>query len=209
VEERLRGIAAGRPGPGLRFRPQRRFCSGAANSRWRCRISALPETCRRQGEVLNRQLLPGSTRWEDKAQALKYFRLGGNASVPGYRIASALAGQLKRQGRADGLSLSIAVRSWATEASGPASRPGQHRRSSGSAFSADRRRAAGAHRHGLFDEAAAAAGGRKTGPASAPATSTLEIIESLLYYQQNRYFLAFSKFRGNSAFWKAYACPIS
>jgi len=209
VEERLRRIAAESPlAPGLYFDLAQILLGRGEFSLALPYFERYLETCREQGEDYWKTvwlLAWIHYRQDDKEQALTYFRLGGGASVPGYRIASrywqgkledgkipALTGYpfsyyaVKVLGGKDGfkdLHLGFLA--------GIDDPPGQR-------FLRIVEELLVLSRHGLWDEAAAAAHWAKNEPGlGAGDLNLLKIIESLLYYRQNHYFLAFSKFRNN------------
>ncbi len=144
-------------------------------------------------------------RQDDKEQALKYFRLGGGATVPGYRIASRYWQGKLEDGKTPALT-GYPFSYYAVKVLGDKNGfkdlhlgflaglddpPGRR-------FLEIVEELQVLARHGLWDEAAAAALWAKNEPGlGAGDLNLLKVIESLLYYQQNHFFQAFSKFRGN------------
>ncbi len=144
-------------------------------------------------------------RQNDRQQALDYFRLGSAASVPGYRIASRYWQAKLEDGKAPAMA-AYPFSYYAVKVLGGREAfkdlhlgflagiddpPGQR-------FLAIVEDLKVLARYGLWEEAAAAVHWAKNDPALGPGDlNLLRLIESLLYYQQNRYFTAFSKFRGN------------
>ncbi len=154
-------------------------------------------------------------RRDDREQALKYFRLGSGASVPGYRIASRYwQGKLE-----DGKTPAMTAYPFSYYAvrvlGGGDGFKGLHQNflagiddPPGPRFLAVVADLKVLARQGLWDEASQAIHWAKDDPGLGSCDrNLLKIIESLLYYQQNRYFLAFSKFRGNFRFLESVHLP--
>ncbi len=144
-------------------------------------------------------------RQDDKAQALKYFRLGADSPVPGYRIASRYWQAKLEEGAPPELE-AYPFSYYAVKVLG--GREGfkdLHLDFLGGLDDPPGKRfleivenlkvLAG---RGLWPEAAEAVHWAKRDPQlGAGDLNLLKVIESLLYYRQNQYFLAYNKFRGN------------
>ena len=219
VEDRLRRIAAGsRLAPGLLFDLGQILLGRREFSLALPYFERYLETCVEPDEDYWKTvwlLAWIHYRQDDKEQALKYFRLGSAATIPGYRIASsywqaklednqipALKGYpfsyyaVKALGDRDGFK-DLHLDFLAGIDDPPGSR-----------FLEIVGELQVLASHGLWDEAADAALWAKNEPGlGAGDLNLLKIIESLLYYQQNHYFLAFSKFRGNFRFLEGVHLP--
>jgi hypothetical protein len=154
-------------------------------------------------------------RQDDKERALAYFRLGGDSTVPGYRIASRYW-QYKLENGAQPQLAGYPFSYYAVKVLGDKESfknlhlgflcgiddPPSHR------FLEIVEDLKVLARNGLWDEAAEAIHWAKGDPGlGACDLNLLKIIESLLYYQQNHYFMAFDKFRGNFRYLESVRLP--
>jgi len=147
-------------------------------------------------------------RQDDKQGALRYFRLGSASPVPGYRIASRY--WLAKLEEGPGAEMTrypfsyYAVRGLESQGSfkdphqefllGIDDRPGAR-------FLDIVKDLNVLVEHGMLGEAAEAIHWAKSDPLLAAGDlNLLKVIESLLYYRQKQYFMAYSKFRGNFRF---------
>ena len=144
-------------------------------------------------------------RRSEREEALKYFRLGGDSPVPGYRIASRYW-QAKLEEAAPPPLHAYPFSYYAVKALGTPDGfrdlhqgflkglddpPGERFLS----IAADLEVLA---RRGLWAEAAEAVHWAKRDPGLRPGDlNLLKLIESILYYRQNQYYAAFTAFRGN------------
>ncbi len=154
-------------------------------------------------------------RRDDKKKALEYFRLGSESTIPGYSIASSYW----RAKLADGQAPELARYPFSYYAvkvlgdkdhfknlhqgflSGIDDPPGEW-------FLAVVEDLKVLSKYKLWDEIAETIHWAKgDSRLSACDLNLLKIIESLLYYQQNRFFLAFDKFRSNFLFYESVCLP--
>jgi hypothetical protein len=154
-------------------------------------------------------------RQDDRERALKYFRLGSGAAVPGYRIASRYWQGKLEEGRSPAMT-AYPFSYYAVKVLGGGDGfKGLHQGflagiddPPGPCFLEVVEDLKVLARHGLWEEAAQAIHWAKNDPGlGACDRNLLKIIESLLYYRQNRYFMAFSKFRGNFRFLESVHLP--
>jgi len=154
-------------------------------------------------------------RQEDKEKALEYFRLGSDSTVPGYRVASQYWQSKLDSGKKPELSnypfSYYAVKVLEDKESfkelhqeflcGIDDAPGQRLLS----VIDDLKVLA---KYKLWEEAAETIHWAKgDAQLSACDLNLLKIIESLLYYQQNHYFMAYSKFRSNFRYLESVRLP--
>jgi soluble lytic murein transglycosylase len=154
-------------------------------------------------------------RQDEKEKALEYFRLGSESPVPGYRIASRYWQGKLDSGKKPELS-SYPFSYYAVKVlednenfkdlhreflSGIDDPPGQHLLQ----VVADLKILS---KYQLWDEMAETIHWAKGDPLlSAGDLNLLKIIESLLYFQQNQFFTAFSKFRNNFHYLESVRLP--
>ncbi len=144
-------------------------------------------------------------RRNEREEALKYFRLGGDAPVPGYRIASRYW-QAKLEEAAPPPLHAYPFSYYAVKALGtPDGFRDLHQGFLKGLDDLPGERFLGIvddleilARRGLWEEAAEAVHWAKRDPAlRAGDLNLLKLIESILYYRQNQYYAAFTAFRGN------------
>jgi hypothetical protein len=144
-------------------------------------------------------------RQDDREQALKYFRLGGVSPVAGYRIASRYwQAKLEESGPAELGAYPFsyyAIKSLADQGPLPERQQGFLRgidAPPGERFLAIVADLQVLVDNGMLDEAVASLRWAKTDPLlGAGDLNLLKVIESLLYYRRQQYFLAYSTFRDN------------
>lgn len=154
-------------------------------------------------------------RQDDKEKALKYFRIGSASPVPGYRIASRYWQGKLEEGRGPEMAR-YPFSYYAVKVLGNKERfkdlhqgfllgiddpPGDRLLE----IVADLKALV---RHGMPAEAAEAIHWAKADPRLGRGDlNLLKVIESLLYYQQSQYFMAYSKFRSNFRFYEGVRLP--